>query len=72
MSVDEKIRNSDYYINDNGDIEKLSVTVVDGYAKFTTNHFSVYMIAVNDEEVLELSPKTFDSGVTYIVIGIIR
>lgn len=61
-----------YYINENGEIEEHDVTVVDGVATFTTDHFSVYTIAEKNNTISgEQVPPTGDNITTYICIGLI-
>lgn len=56
IPVTEKFKNGNlvvYYVTDDGKVEEHEVTLTDGYAVFTTNHFSVYTLA---EKVTESEP----------------
>lgn len=45
-----------YHVNDNGTLEKMSATVRNGAAEFTTDHFSTYMVAeMNESPVSDLN-----------------
>ena len=57
-----------YYITDNGEIEKHPVTVKDGVATFTTNHFSVYTIAEDNGIGV---PNTYDGIMNFVIMGVI-
>lgn len=57
-----------YYISDDGKIEPFTVETKDGYAVFTTNHFSTYTLATTNDV---LPPKTGDGITTYFIIGLI-
>ncbi len=41
-----------FYIKENGELEKINVTVKDGYATFETNHFSIYALVSVEESGL--------------------
>lgn len=56
-----------YYVDKNEKIQEYKVTIKDGYAIFTTDHFSIYTLAEADI----LPPKTGDGITTYFIIGII-
>ncbi len=63
-----------YYIHDDGTIEEHPITVMDGLAHFTTNHFSVYTIAekrVAEDAITENVPNTYDGIMNYIGLGIV-
>lgn len=68
-----------YYVNDKNEKEVHDVTVVDGIATFTTNHFSIYTIAEKvetpvvpeEDPVDEPIPPTGDRVMTYVTIGMI-
>lgn len=72
-----------YYVNANNEKEEHVVTIVDGIAKFTTNHFSIYTIAerktsdsvqpgtIPEDPIDEQIPPTFDGIMNYVVIGVI-
>ena len=66
-----------YYVSENGKVEEHEVTVKDGYATFTTNHFSIYTLAEkkatsSGEVETEIeNPNTYDDILTYCVIGLI-
>lgn len=67
-----------YYVNDNNEKEVHEVTVVDGIAIFTTNHFSIYTIAEKEknekepeDSINEQIPPTGDNIITYVAIGMI-
>jgi len=57
-----------YYVSNDGKIEPFTVEPKDGYAVFTTNHFSTYTLATTNDV---LPPKTGDGITTYFVIGLI-
>lgn len=62
-----------YYVNENGEIEEHEVTVVDGIATFTTNHFSIYTLVEDTREGVlnEQVPSTGDMIITYLSLGVI-
>lgn len=53
-----------YYVATDGTKEEHEVTVENGFATFTTNHFSVYSLVDKDE----VNPDTGDSISTYIIL----
>lgn len=63
-----------YYVHDDGKVDEHEVTIKDGYAVFTTNHFSIYTLTektgTNSTHEIE-NPNTFDGILTYFVTGII-
>lgn len=66
-----------YYVTSEGKIEEYEVTVKDGYAIFTTNHFSIYTLAEkisstteDVEEVID-NPKTNDNINSYVLLSVI-
>lgn len=72
LPVSEKFEGKDlivYYVDENDKVTEHEVTVKDGYAMFETDHFSIYTLAMIDDEVLP--PQTGDSILTYIVISLI-
>ncbi len=66
-----------YYVTSEGKIEEYEVTVKDGYAIFTTNHFSIYTLAEKisstAEEIEEVidNPKTNDNINSYVLLSVI-
>lgn len=58
-----------YYVTSEGKIEEHEVTVSDGYAVFTTNHFSIYTLS--EKTVSEANPKTYDGIIAWIILGTI-
>lgn len=56
-----------YYVNSDGKVEEHEVTVKEGYAVFTTNHFSIYTLTVKG--VNEVNPKTYDSVLIWAILG---
>ncbi|MCI8575866.1 MAG: hypothetical protein HFI09_05285 [Bacilli bacterium] len=65
-----------YYVRDNGKVEEYPVTLKDGMATFLTSHFSVYTISekldvdLAEDFLVEDVPKTYDSILSYVVLGI--
>ena len=59
-----------YYIHDDGRVEQHPITVVDGVAHFTTDHFSIYTIA-EKRSVDEVVPNTYDGIFNYMLLGVI-
>lgn len=58
-----------YYIDDNKNIEAHQVTVKDGYAIFTTNHFSVYTLAEKTDLTSNVNtPKTGDNIIANTIL----
>lgn len=57
-----------YYVDKDNKVHEHEVTKEDGYAIFTTDHFSIYTLAATSEI---LPPKTGDNIMIYFVIGII-
>lgn len=67
-----------YYITSANKIEKYPVTIIDGYAVFETNHFSVYTIGeeisnsnIEDEIPNIENPETNDNILNFIILGFI-
>lgn len=67
-----------YYVDDNNKIEEHKVTIKDGYAIFTTNHFSIYTLAEQTSTVEEQpeenktnNPQTSDNINIYTSILLI-
>ena len=58
-----------YYIASDGTNETHEVTPVDGYAKFVTNHFSVYTL-VEEGSLMDV-PQTGDNIYAFIVLGLL-
>lgn len=58
-----------YYVNEEGKLEEHDATVKDGYATFTTNHFSVYTLAEKATNVVN-NPQTGDDLIFYLIFGI--
>lgn len=59
IPLDEKFEGKDlivYYTDADGNVTEHEVTVKDGFAVFTTNHFSIYTLAVKPE--LDPTPPT--------------
>lgn len=51
LPIPERFKDKDlvvYYINDDGNVTEYDVTVKDGFALFTTDHFSIYTLAPSD------------------------
>lgn len=63
-----------YYVNDNNKVTEYEVTVENGYAKFNTNHFSIYTLGYKTEsgqkQEIE-NPKTFDSIQINIIVSLV-
>ena len=59
-----------YYINSEGNKEEHKVTVKNGYAEFTTNHFSEYVLttAPTTSENVANNPATLDDILMYVGI----
>lgn len=58
IPINEEFKGKDlmvYYVDENNKIEEHEVTVKDGYAIFTTDHFSVYTLA--EKKVIEETPE---------------
>ena len=58
-----------YYVNEEGKLEEHDAIVKDGYATFTTNHFSVYTLAEKATNVVN-NPQTGDDLIFYLIFGI--
>lgn len=74
VPISEELKGKDlavYYIDDNNNIEKYDVTIKDGYAIFTTTHFSVYTLAENTNVNSVETPKTGDNILIYTMAGLI-
>lgn len=82
VPIEDKLKGKElsaYYVTDKNEIEEHPVTIVNGMAKFTTTHFSIYTIAektatntkVSEDELNEQVPNTFDGIMNYIIIGIV-
>lgn len=51
-----------YYVDENGTVKDYTVTPEDGYAVFTTDHFSIYTLAEKKEEVKDESNNNNDNN----------
>ena len=54
IPLKEEFKNKDlvvYYINDKSEVKEYEVTVKDGFAIFTTDHFSIYTLAIKNDNV---------------------
>lgn len=64
-----------YYTDEAGKVTEYTVTVKDGYATFTTNHFSIYTLAVktnnNTKPEKDETPKTGTANTTLAVSTIV-
>ncbi len=63
-----------YYIREDGKIEEHPITVMDGLAYFTTDHFSVYTITEKielEDVITEKVPNTYDEIMNYVGLGVI-
>lgn len=63
-----------YYIHEDGTIEEHPITVMDGVAHFTTNHFSVYTITEKielEDAIKEKVPNTYDGIMNYVGLGVV-
>ena len=67
-----------YYITSDNKIEKYPVTIIDGYAVFETNHFSIYTIgektnnsSIENEGTNIKNPETYDGVLNFIILGFI-
>lgn len=59
IPVNETLKGKDlivYYVDDNNKVIEYDVTVKDGYAIFTTDHFSIYTLA--EKKVVEETPDS--------------
>ncbi len=54
------------YVTSEGKVEAHEVTISEGYAVFTTNHFSIYTLSA---KTTEANPLTYDGIVRWIFIG---
>ena len=77
MPVSENLKDKDlivYYVKGDNSVEEHEVKVVDGYAVFTTDHFSIYTLAPKTSTSTAtatntlLNPPTGDNIVMYVVI----
>ena len=62
IPVNENLNGKDliaYYVDDNNKVIQYKVTVKDGYATFTTDHFSIYTLA--EKKVIEETPGDADT-----------
>ncbi len=77
IPIPESMLNKDlaaYYIREDGKIEEHPITVMDGHAHFTTDHFSVYTITekIESEDVItEKVPNTYDGITNYVGLGMV-
>ncbi len=63
-----------YYIREDGKIEEHPITVMDGLAYFTTDHFSVYTITEKielEDVITEKVPNTYDGIMHYVGLGVV-
>jgi hypothetical protein len=56
-----------YYVTSGGNVEEHEVTVSNGYAVFTTNHFSIYTLSERTSN--QANPQTYDGIIVWFVIG---
>ncbi len=88
LPIEKKFEGKDlivYYVTTDNKIEEHEVTVKDGFASFTTNHFSIYTLAEKKVEVpteepkveepqkeeQSISPKTGDTFSIYLLLIIL-
>ena len=69
IPVNDKLKGKDlmvYYVDDNDKVKEYTVTVKDGYATFTTDHFSIYTLAEKKtaENVPDNTPTTGEKDET--------
>lgn len=74
IPIKESLQNKNlivYYVDDEGKKEEYEVTIENGYAKFNTNHFSIYTLAekpiTKNEEIK--NPETSDKIIYDFIIG---
>lgn len=60
-----------YYVDSNSKVIPYKVTPENGYAKFVTDHFSIYSLAEKKSAVSEENPQTYDGIVNSIFVGTI-
>ena len=60
-----------YYVDDNNKVTEYKATVENGYAKFNTDHFSIYTLGYKEPTKEEKNPQTFDGIKTSIIIGML-
>lgn len=60
-----------YYVDENDKIVEHEVTIKDGYAVFTTDHFSIYTLAETSNDSGIVNPPTYDGIGTYYLLGVI-
>ncbi len=53
-----------YYVTSEGKVEEHAVTISNGYAVFTTDHFSIYTLSEKTA-----NPDTYDGIITWIILG---
>lgn len=57
-----------FYIDEEGNIEKIDVNIIDSYAVFETNHLSIYTIGEDKVLPKTRNPKTGDNIMIYIMM----
>lgn len=72
ISIPEELNGKNlivYYETTSGKLEKHEVTIKDGNAIFTTDHFSTYTLAENTGSLV--NPDTSDGIITWLILGLI-
>lgn len=60
-----------YYVDENKKVVEHEVTIKDGYAVFTTDHFSIYTLAEISNDGGIANPPTYDGIGVYCILGTI-
>lgn len=80
IPITEEFKGKDlivYYVDENNKVKDYEVTPENGYAKFYTNHFSIYTLAVKENTSTNNNinnvnnPNTYDKLSKYVIIGLI-
>lgn len=64
IPVNEILKDKDlivYYVDENNKVTEYEVTVKDGYATFTTDHFSIYTLA--EKKILQETPNNVPTNI---------
>ena len=74
LPIKEELKGKDlivYYVDDNNKIVEYEVTIENDFAKFNTNHFSIYSLTEKTNATIEQNPQTYNGIITFIILGIL-
>ena len=72
IPIKDELKDKDlvvYYVDDNNKVIEYKVVVEDGYAKFNTDHFSIYTLAHLQKSNTINNPDTGDNVMLFVLLG---